>query len=299
LRAQQVETGHLVIDAHHHLWDLSSVEYPWLVAQGVHRFFGDPAPIQRDYLIDEFQTEAADEGITGSVHIQVGAADGLNEARWVQSLADANPDWPLVQVVFCDLTSPDLQRQLDQFQALPSVHGVRQIVGRAPGEDAVTGTNALLDDPRFLSGLRQAGERGLSFDLQLIPELMVQTAHVLGQCPSTKVALCHAGSPHDRSRNGLLDWGRCLTYLSDLPEVTCKLSGLGMFDHNWTEESIRPIVETCLDQFGPTRTMFGSNFPVDKLYSDYHTLIAAYLKLVPNEFHSDVFHASAERFYKL
>ena len=45
------------IDAHHHLWDLGAVDYPWLMARGVRRFFGDPAPIQRDYLLDEFRRD--------------------------------------------------------------------------------------------------------------------------------------------------------------------------------------------------------------------------------------------------
>ena len=193
------------IDAHHHLWDLSAVHYPWLMAKGVKRFFGDPSPIQRNYLLDEFRNDAQAQGFTASVHIQVGAEDGLAEAQWVQAVADANPDWPMAQVVFCDLTSPNLGTQLDAFRALPTVRGVRQIVGRAPGEDAVTGTNDLLDDPRFVEGLREAGRRGLSFDLQLIPELMDKTASILERAPDTKVALCHAGSPHDRSAKGLED----------------------------------------------------------------------------------------------
>ena len=41
-----------MIDAHHHLWDLEAVSYPWLMANGVKRFFGDPTPIQRNYLIE-------------------------------------------------------------------------------------------------------------------------------------------------------------------------------------------------------------------------------------------------------
>ena len=161
-----------MIDAHHHLWDLSAVHYPWLMARGVERFFGDPTPIQRNYLIDEFRSEASVQGIAASVHIQVGAEDGMAEARWVQAVADANPDWPLKQVVFVDLTADDLDARLDAFQELPSVVGVRQIVGRALGEDAETGTNTLLDNPAFVAGLQNAGERELSFDLQLIPELM-------------------------------------------------------------------------------------------------------------------------------
>lgn len=288
-----------MIDAHHHLWDLTAVRYPWLMAKGVERFFGDPSPIQRNYLLDEFRADAAAQGVSASVHIQVGAEDGLAEATWIQSVADATPDWPMAQVVFCDLTAPDLNARLDAFQALSTVKGVRQIVGRAPGEDAVTGTNDLLDDPRFLDGLREAGRRGLSFDLQLIPELMDKTARVLEHAPDTKIALCHAGSPHDRSPQGLADWASKLRDLSALPQVNCKLSGLGMFQHNWTAEDFRPIIDTCLDQFGPDHCMFGSNFPVDSLYSDYATLVQAHRAIVPQEMHKAVFHDTAAAFYAL
>jgi len=269
------------------------------MARGVERFFGDPAPIQRNYLINEFRAEAAGEGISASVHIQVGAEDSMSEARWVQSVADASPDWPLRQVVFVDLTAPDLDAHLDAFQELPSVVGVRQIVGRALGEDAETGTNTLLDNPAFVAGLQNAGERGLSFDLQLIPELMGKTAELLAQAPDTAVALCHAGSPHDRSSDGLARWTGELAALSDLPQVRCKLSGLGMFDHDWVSESFRPIVETCLDQFSPNRVMFGSNFPVDKLYSDYATLMQAFRDIVPREMHQAVFNNTAVDFYSM
>ncbi len=288
-----------MIDAHHHLWNLSTVHYPWLMAKGVERFFGDPTSIQRNYLIDEFRAEATIQGVTASVHIQVGAEDSLAEARWVQSVADANPDWPMRQVVFLDLTVPDLDARLDVFQALPSVVGVRQIVGRAPGEDAVTGTNTLLDNPAFVAGLQNVGRRGLSFDLQLIPELIEKSTNLLEQAPDTSVALCHAGSPHDRSAAGLARWAQQMRSLSKLPQVTCKLSGLGMFGHDWRSKDFRPIVDTCLDQFGADRVMFGSNFPVDKLYSDYATLARTYRDLVPHNMHEAVFGGTAAAFYSL
>lgn len=286
-----------MIDAHHHLWDLDAVHYPWLMAKGVERFFGDPSPIQRNYLIDEFRAEAAAVGMTGSVHIQVGAEDPMAEARWVQDVADQTPDWPMAQVVFCDLTAPDLDAQLDRLQSLPTVRGVRQIIGRAPGEDATTGTNALLDNPAFLSGLQNAGARGFSFDLQLIPDLMEKTASVLKNAPETKIALCHAGSPYDRSVTGLKQWAEALKALSSLPQVTCKLSGLGMFEHSWTTDSITPIVQEVIGQFGAERVMFGSNFPVDKLYSEYDTLFGAFRSIIAPDLHSDLFERTARRFY--
>lgn len=285
------------IDAHHHLWDLGALHYPWLMARGEMRFFGDPTPIQRDYLLAEHRANAV--GFNASVHIQVGAADAWAEAQWVQSVATANPDWPMAQVAFCDLTATDLDLTLDRFQTLPSLRGMRQIIGRAPREDAATGTNALLHDPRFADGLRGLGQRGLSFDLQLIPERYEEAARVLDKAPDTRIALCHAGSPHDRSTAGLAAWARALRVLSDRPNVTCKLSGLGMFDHGWTTGSLRPIVKTVLDQFGPTRTMFGSNFPVDSLYSDYANLIATYETLLPDAMKTAVFHDTAATFYAM
>ncbi|WP_282093198.1 amidohydrolase family protein [Epibacterium ulvae] len=287
------------IDAHHHLWDLNAVHYPWLMAKGEPRFFGDPAPIQRDYLLEEFTRDAKAQGFEGSVHIQVGSADPLAEAQWVQSVADANPDWPMVQVAFCDLTAPDAEAQLDALQDLPTVRGVRQIIGRAPGEDAVTGTNALLDNPMFLARLQGLAKRGLSFDLQLLPELMQQTAAVLARATDTQVALCHAGSPHDRSPEGLDYWAQQLSYLSELPNVACKLSGLGMFDPHWNAQSVAPIVETILSQFSPKRCMVGSNFPVDSLNANYDVLMENYRRLIPPADVEDVFGSTASWFYGL
>lgn len=287
------------IDAHHHLWDLNAVQYPWLMAEGEPRFFGDPAPIQRDYLLPEFGADAKAHGFEASVHIQVGAADPLQEARWIQSVADANPDWPMVQVAYCDLTAEDADEALDALRQLPSLRGVRQIVGRAPGEDAQTGTNSLLSDPKFANGLNGLAKRGLSFDLQLLPELMAPMADVLGNAPDTKVALCHAGSPHDRSPEGIAAWAKEMKRLSALPNVSCKLSGLGMFDHSWTKESVAPIVEEVLAQFGAERTMFGSNFPVDSLSSDYAYLVQNIEALVPAPYRVKVFGETAREFYGL
>ena len=51
-----------MIDAHHHLWDLSAVSYPWLEDKSKKRFFGDPTPIQKNYLIQDFKKAAADLG---------------------------------------------------------------------------------------------------------------------------------------------------------------------------------------------------------------------------------------------
>ena len=80
--------------------------------------------------------------------------------------------------------------------------------------------------------------------------------------------------PYDRSEAGLATYAQALADLASLPNIVCKISGLGMFDHGWTVESVRPIFKTCLAHFGPERLMFGSNFPVCSLSSTYAELVA-------------------------
>jgi len=286
-----------MIDAHHHLWDLNAVDYPWLMEKGKKRFFGDPTPIQRNYLIGEHVKLAAAHGFKASVHIQVGAADGLEEAKWVNKIVSENQSWPMAQVAFCDLSSDRREIQLDELQKLSSVVGVRQIVGRSPAEDANSKTNELLTSDNFMQGLQSISDRGLSFDLQIIPELSEKCAAVFSQFPNLQVILCHAGSPYNRTEEGITSWSSNLNHLSKLPNVSCKLSGLGMFDHNWTQATVAPIVTTVMEQFGPARVMFGSNFPVDSLSSSFKALFERLTSIIDEKYFEDVFFKTAQRIY--
>jgi len=122
---------------------------------------------------------------------------------------------------------------------------------------------------------------------------------LLTEAPDTQVAVGHAGSRIDQTAAGVADWKSRLADLAALPQATCKLSGFGMFDANWNRDSIAPLVEGCLELFGPDRCMFGSNFPVDKLFSDYARVFDSLMSLVPAEMHAAVFSDTAERFYRL
>ena len=290
------------IDAHHHLWDLEKVNYPWLMAKGERRFFGDPSKIQRNYLWNEFSRDAKNHGFQGSVHIQVGANDPLEEAKWVDTINKKTRRWPIAQVAFADLTDKDLEPYLDKLLKLKTVKGIRQIIGRAPEENSLSNINKLLRNPRFLKGLNIICERNLTFDLQLIPELMELISPILKKVPNLNIVLCHAGSPYNRTRIGLEDWSDRLKDLSNQSNIFCKLSGLGMFDHNWTENTITPIVQTVLKQFGAERVMFGSNFPVDSITSSYKKLVLAYEGIFKNytaEDQAKIFGLTAKQFYSI
>lgn len=293
-----------IVDAHHHLWDLgASHRYPWLMERGVVRFFGDPTPIQCDYLPDDFRRDIGDLPVVASVHIQVGVAPGdeLEESLWLQK-QHRERGLPSAIVAYCDLTAPDFSARLDEHERAAALRGVRQIVGRSVEEDQRTGSAALLDSSAFLAGLRCLAQRNLTFDLQLIPAQMERAAALLSLVPELRVALCHAGSLSDFSPDGRALWKRGIRRLSKLPNLICKLSGFGMFDKNWSAQSVREQFDTILMAFGPERMAFGSNFPVDKLAMSYSEVWQRYFEFAEGlsaEEQCHLFHDAAARLYRL
>ena len=159
-----------------------------------------------------------------------------------------------------------------------------------------------MDNPVWREHLALLGELDLSFDLQMTPGQVPRVAEALAQAPATNVAICHCGSPWDQTNAGLASWHRGMRLLAELPNVSCKISGLGMFDHNWTTDSIRPIVESCIDIFGAERCMFGSNFPVDKLHASYGRIWNAFETICSGMCDSEqerLFSGTARDFYRI
>jgi predicted TIM-barrel fold metal-dependent hydrolase len=291
------------VDAHHHLWDLNHCHYPWLMAEGVKRFFGDPAPIQKNYLASDFLSEDEKWQPDKSVHIQVGVqeSDSLKESQWLQQVFE-QAGVPNGIIAYADLSSVNAQQQLDQQSAVSNVRGIRQIVGRHPVEDLQHGTDSLLGDIQWRAGLSLLDRFGLSFDLQLIPPQYEQAFSVFSTLPGLKMAICHAGSPWDQSPEGLKHWRQGMKNFARLPNVYCKVSGLGMFNHDWSPEDIKPIVLDAIDIFGSNRVMFGSNFPVDSLYNSYAHTWNAYDEITTGFSDSErrrLFAENAEQFYRI
>ncbi|MEP4051300.1 MAG: amidohydrolase family protein [Litorimonas sp.] len=292
-----------IIDAHHHLWNLDDIKHTWLAERGVTRFFGDPAPIQKNYFVPDFKADHGNLPIVGSVHVQCGVAleHNVKETEFVQAQSDSYGMANAI-VAFCDLTQDSAQAELDQHQTYKNLRGVRQIVGRDAAEDAKNGTNALLENIAFKDGLKTLIKRNLSFDLQLTPPLLPAAAKLFKSVEDVPVAICHAGSPQDFSKIGMRDWEASLKDFSEHGNMICKISGLGMFDQNWTVDSFRERVLRTIDVFGPSRIAFGSNFPVDKLYASYVKTFEAFIILTQDFSKSeqdDMFFNTAKNFYRI
>jgi predicted TIM-barrel fold metal-dependent hydrolase len=87
-----------------------------------------------------------------------------------------------------------------------------------------------------------------------------------------------------------------------VPTTVVKISGLGMADHAWTVESLRPWVHTCLELWGVDRAVFGTNWPVDRLFSSYGDVLDAYAELIaelPAADQAALFSGNARRVFRL
>ena len=293
-----------IVDAHHHLWDPvtngSGIGYTWLRDIGAPKPFGDPTPIQRDYLVTEYLAESEHE-IAGSVHVQAdgGLPDPVAETQWLDRVADEH-GIPSAIVGFVDLTREDANETIERHIASsPRFRGTRHIIARTEGRPDISfAQTELLDDRTWQANYARLADYGLSFDLQLHPAQMERAAEFVAAHPSVPVVIDHAGSPHDGSPDGMSEWRGGMAMLAAVPHVRVKISGLGMFEPDWTAQSAAPVIDTILDEFGPERTMFGSNFPVDKLFSRYDALVDT-LDQRGEAASRAVLHDTAAAFYRL
>lgn len=264
------------VDAHHHLWDLNAVHYPWLAAKGEPRFFGQPDPIRKNYLVEDFCSDHQQQ-IVQSVHIQVGAQNSLAETQLIEQLSHAPEGFPNAAVVAIDMHSPSIEEELTRHLNYPLVKGVRDIIGKSPEEN-----KSLLEfkPDTWLNHWRYLAAQSLSFDLQLTSEQYQIVFNTLAQVPELKVAICHLASPWDQSPVGFNHWQQSMRTFASLPNCYIKLSGFSMFTHNFNAENFSRYAHSAIDIFGPERCMFGSNFPVDKLYISYADLFAQWQEVV-------------------
>jgi L-fuconolactonase len=244
------------IDSHQHFWHYSAAEYPW-IGSGMERLAADQLPA-------DLESVARPEGIVGSVAVQ--ARQSLQESRWLLELAAAHPFIKGV-VGWVDLQSPEVERQLEELAARPRFVGVRHVVQDEP-------------DPNFLlraafgHGLQHLARHRLTYDLLLYPQQLPAAVTLVGRFPEQPFVLDHLAKP--RIKAGELEpWGRDLAALARHDNVTCKLSGLVTEAawRGWQRADFTPYLEFALETFGPSRLMFGSDWPVCQVAAEYAEVV--------------------------
>jgi len=292
-----------LVDAHHHFWDLENLKYEWLKGPNQLKLHlaGDLTPVRHTYTPEDLKADAKDQNLVKSVHLQAECSDEVGEAKWLQSLADKQ-GFPHAIIAHADLRSPDLEALLKTYKTLPNVRGVRQLANwNRDGKSGISDENLLIDE-NWVKGLHTLGKFGYSYDLQVWHHQLPASAKIVAGVPDVQFILNHTGMPDSRTPETYEEWKAGMKALAANPNVAAKISGLGMIDHEWTVDSIRPYVLGTIEIFGVDRCMFGSNFPIDKLLSDYNRLFNAFKEIVRDFSLQDkqkLFHDNACKFYRI
>ena len=315
LREDVLEPDLPIVDAHHHLWDRAS---------GL-------------YLLDQLRGDlTAGHNIVKTVFIQCGYSyrtDGpehlkpVGETERVVSIAAGDPGICAGIVGYCDF------RRSDTVDAVLEAHiaagagrfrGIRQSAGWDPAVIVTTSAippHGILADPAFRAGLSRLGTHGLSYECSLYFPQLAELAAVARAFPDLPILANHCAGfigigPYAAApAETLAAYKTAVRDLASCPNVVVKLGGQAMTirGFSWNEDVLppssgqmaaawRPIVETCIDAFGPDRCMFESNFPVDKGMCSYVSVWNAFKRLAAGYSAGEkaaLFHDTAARFYRL
>jgi predicted TIM-barrel fold metal-dependent hydrolase len=290
-----------IVDGHHHIW--RQADLPWLVGPMQPRIFGAYEPIRRDYSIREYLDDIAGNGVVKSVYVQTNWAPERyeDEAAWVHRTA-GETGWPHAIVAYADFSVEDVRPQLDRLRRYPLLRGVRMQLHWHDNPLYRFARRAdLCADPTLRRNIARLADSGWVFELQVFAPQMGDAAGLAEACPEVTFVLQHAGMLEDLSPAGRAAWRAGMARLAACPNVVCKLSGLGTFIHRNDPAHIAAIVTDALVTFGADRCLFGSNFPIEKLWTNYRDLVEAYLgavKLDPS--HRDaIMRDTAMRVYRL
>jgi len=291
-----------IVDAHHHIW--RQPDLPWLSGPMQPRIFGPYEPIRRDYLISDYLADIAGSGVTRSVYVQANWPPErfVEEAEWVQSVADET-GWPHAIAAYADVTVPDARPELDQLARVPLVRAVRmQLHWHENPQYRFAARTDLADDPALRANVARLADYGWAFELQVFAGQMPGAAALAAACPEVTFILQHAGMLEDLSEAGWAAWREGMGRLAANPNVVAKLSGLGTFVHRNDEAHIARIVGETVALLGAGRCLFGSNFPIEKLWTSYGALVGAYRRAIaglPPEDQAAILGGTASRVYRL
>lgn len=259
----------MILDAHLHVWDSSSIDITWLAETGL----PPQSPIPED------------PGVRKYVLVETDADDATAESDWLVSLAqnDQRVHGVVASVL---LERSDAASAVERIAALPQVVGVRRLL-----QD-----RDLFASSGLISGLKSLAEHELPFDACVRAwELPVLIA-LLEQVPELTVVLDHMGKPVVGDVQAMADWRRHMARLADLENVYCKISGLPAEcrDSEELEATMEQVVRTSVEIFSPQRCLLGSDRPIS---SDSHDWCQRVLNLLPESVRPAVAHETAFRIY--
>lgn len=262
------------VDTHVHYYDMQhpdlvyehwqpDVDHPFLGTQT--RKLGE-----RNFIAEDYISLTRNANVTKAVHVQaaIGSRDPVKETEWLQEAA-GRTGFPHGIVAYADLRDPSVEEVLARHRDYPNMRGVRDF---SYGDYLV--------EPSFHRGFALLEKYDLRASMSVQWQDMEKLRDLAGSFPNIRIVIDHAGFPVERTKEYFNEWKRGMVIAAEPTNTICKISGLGMGDNSWTVNSIRPYVLHCIETFGVDRCIFGTNWPVDSLWSAYDDVVDAYTEIV-------------------
>ena len=250
-----------VIDAHHHLWDPATADYPWMT--------DDLAAIRRRFDTDDLAPLLAAAGVDATVLIQTRSS--VAETEEFLAVADTSPFVAGV-AGWLDLTDAGISDAIARLRSLTGgerLVGIRHQVHDEPDPD-------WLRRPDVRRGVTAVGAAGLVYDLLVRTRELPAALDLARDLAAVPFVIDHLAKPP--IRDGTLGpWADAVAPFGELPNVSAKVSGLLTEADwaRWTVDDLVPPIRHALDVFGPERLLFGSDWPVSLLAAPYERVVAA------------------------
>lgn len=263
-------------DAHVHFFDMreQQLRYSWLLPGGDPQeaaMLGDYSAIRAErYWADDFIAETRYQNVERVLHVQaaVGIDDPVEETRWLAAFHE-RLGIPHGVIAYADLAAPNAHAVIERHLEFSLMRGIRDL----RYDDYLT-------NPAWERGFALLGKHGLVSCQDPLLEHVPAAARLLARHPDVTMCIDHALVPRRRDGEYFEHWRKSLGQLAALPNTVIKISGLGMVDHAWTIDSLRPWVLACIEAFGIERAFFATNWPVDRLYSSYGDVLDAYAEII-------------------
>lgn len=248
--------------------------------------------IRHDFLPQDLEPLLSRNRIEGCVAVQADQSE--QETLFLLELASQHAFIKKV-VGWIDLTAENLEEKLDVLGEHDRLAGFRHILQAEPPEK--------MEQPAFRRGIAELASRGFTYDILIFPEHLEAATSLVDAFPKQLFVIDHLAKP--RIREKLLDpWRKQMQDIARRPNVFCKLSGMVTEAdlRHWKPEDLRPYMEVVLEAFGPSRVMYGSDWPVCLLAADYGQVLHSveqYIVTLSRAEQQQIMGTTAMRFYKI
>jgi predicted TIM-barrel fold metal-dependent hydrolase len=297
------EPDALIIDTHQHLWVREKINPPWLSTA--------PEVLRHDYGNAEYQSATTGLNVKAIyMEVDVAPKDHVKEADDVVAQCRAGNTPTVAATIGGRPASNDFESYVRRYAGNGIVKGLRQVLH---GESTPPG---FCLSPEFVRGMRTLGKHGLNFELTMRPTELRDGAKLIKECPDTRFVLDHCGNGDPKAFDPKLgpglkrsctpdEWKRGIDAVAaSRADVMCKISGIVAFvpPGKWQAEDLAPVVNHCLDTFGPDRVFFGGDWPVCLLGGPVRGWVEALKQIIssrPTSEQRKLWSGNATKFYGL